>query len=959
MEKSEPPTHPGADKSWILLTLRSASRSPYARVLTKLHVCVAVAYLQIIATPVFGQPHSLHQDSPLATDGERVFAVASDGETVLVRPVESERASWERFQIRPRIGRIGGLAAREGTLFVSNSEKATLYRVDLTDGRSEIVHKGKPFVRPLDLAIGEMLFVADPGARQVFQVRLGLDTQRIEPVKALPNTITGEGSLAYSMGTLGYAEGDNIWRVTRVEDASGGKLETLQGEGDSDPRKALAQTRTFYKKGHVSTNYPTIAAPRSIAAFNGVAYAVSGQTGLVYATPRLVRKAVNSSFGLRPGEQRNFTRIALTKDWLFAIDAQRGDVVRWRRPVPVEFTIKSPPPSECLSAFYAYLQKNDALPSRTVPLSSSLERTLRDEGILAFPYVSALDSIFCSMNSDQCTKGKPKRTLAPGTTLHVPDVFVEALLAYSRTRLEGKKSLGQLVDDTVRSEEFSYARQEDWLRRLNRVPETDVTPLRDAKIGEFIVPNELVRYVAAVPAKEVTLGAMSAGLEDLRRSCPGITINPLERREAANSGLGECAADWQAIDDSHVQCIKSIHAANLPTMQRVNVAVVESEVETSHPDFASDSGAVPFNKEPVVELKPPPPSARCFDLADHGTAVTAAIGAQRWRGKSGVVAGLAPDADIEIFRADFASLPTAMFNSEVSQFLAVVNISGKSVSRDGGLASVLSTNQNVLFVVAAGNTKGAPPELCSRDETRLYPACYDDSEFPNVLVVGATTLDGTSWLQGDDTTEGSNWSQTRVHVAAPGVGYWLPGKGGAYVPIRGTSFATPLVAAAAARLAAQNIRLPRDIKYRIIATADFVPNLRPWVMGGLLNVERAVTSVRQTLIRKKGEEMRPWSLSPAGQVLKISIDGISKTISAERILRLTHLSNTLYRIVYLDDSGKLKVSLSAELPADRPLKIQLRNEDPDKPAAKGTKMVMSLSDVDDYIGAVPSGKETK
>jgi hypothetical protein len=894
----------------------------------------------------------LAPDSPLATDGAHLFAVGANGTTLLMRPTSLHRG-WEALSLDTTFGRIGGLAVgSDETLYVSDTERATLFRIDPKTRTQQIVHKGPPLRAPRELAAGDALFVADPGAEGVFRIGLESPARPIEPVKGLGERIRGDGSLAFWGGTLVYAEGMSISRLLRAVDPDGGKLEALQVEGDAKSRGSSEGTRASYK-GHEGGTYPTIDLPVSVADYKGVVYAISGKTGLVYATPRLVRRAVNSTFGLRPGDHPSYRRIAVSDDWLFAVDSG-GEVVRWPRPVPVEVTLESPL-SECLSGFFSYLTKHDALPSRQVRLASSLEATLRDEGVLKYPYVTALDRVVCDLNPHLCTDGKPKPVLPAGAPLNVPDLFVESVLAYRPTLLDGKMSLGQLVDAALTTPEFAYARDESWLRRLNRIPETETDALRDRTRGEFLVPRELVRYVIAVPATDVRGGEVTGDLAALRRRCPGVTINPLERRDALSSGSGDCTADWTTVDSAHVTMLGAIHAATLPKMTRVEVAIVEDGVDKDHPDFSSTDGLLPFDAEaataaPAVASPMPVPKTRCWDRSDHGTAVASLIGAQRWHQQAGTIAGIAPAAHLTFFSTDVGGLGHAISQSPVSAFLAVLNYSAETQSgNDDGFLSVLKQNGQTLFVVAAGNCRGDQPELCSVSSTLVYPACYSgDETVENLLVVSATTLDGKQWLDFDGTNEGANWSSRRVHVAAPGFGYWAEGNGCAYVPIRGTSFATPLVAATAARLAAAHISPPWRIKYRIIATADPVPGLGKKVMGGLLNVQRALTSLDQTLITR-GPQTTLVFIDP-GQMVNLTVNGTPRMIRLERILRLKK-TETVYHIVYEDDSERLQVSHRAEVPANTP--ITVRPIDPTT-GAVGAPQQASLGGIDDFVGPIPT-----
>src|SRR5262249_40169612 len=119
-----------------------------------------------------------------------------------------------------------------------------------------------------------------------------------------------------------------------------------------------------------------------------------------------------------------------------------------------------------------------------------------------------------------------------------------------------------------------------------------------------------------------------------------------------------------------------------------------------------------------------------------------------------------------------------------------------------------------LFIVAAGNDRH---EVCSTS-FRVYPTCWSDEK--NVLVVAASNDTD------DDVRDDSNYSQTAVHLSAPGAGYYAAGEGRKYVPVMGTSFSTPLVTSAATLLyyGSSGLTEPWQIKQRLIATADLLPD---------------------------------------------------------------------------------------------------------------------------------------
>lgn len=133
---------------------------------------------------------------------------------------------------------------------------------------------------------------------------------------------------------------------------------------------------------------------------------------------------------------------------------------------------------------------------------------------------------------------------------------------------------------------------------------------------------------------------------------------------------------------------------------------------------------------------------------------------------------------------------------------------------------------DTLFVIAAGNDSS---------DNDLYPDFPADIEAENKIVVAATF--GYSSL-----AEFSNYGATKVEVAAPGVAINSTAPTNTFMPLSGTSQATPFVTNVIAAIKDLNPSLSvRDIKSIVLDTVDIKAWLRGRVVSsGIVNKARAL-----------------------------------------------------------------------------------------------------------------------
>jgi subtilisin len=230
----------------------------------------------------------------------------------------------------------------------------------------------------------------------------------------------------------------------------------------------------------------------------------------------------------------------------------------------------------------------------------------------------------------------------------------------------------------------------------------------------------------------------------------------------------------------------------------VTVAVVDSGVDTDHPDLRDRVTLCrDFTGDSVRD--------RCHDANGHGTHVAGTIAADGGDDDRGIY-GVAPAAEIYAFKACTEDgscgadpLASAIRNAtDEGADVIVLSLGGRPEPRISA-ATTYATDRGVVLVAASGNSG---PELGSI----LYPAAH-----PNVIAVGAVgSRDGDrvardNYRTPEFSSRGveepfSNESDGSLEIAAPGVGVLSPLPGEDYGTKTGTSMAAPHVAGLTAKI---------------------------------------------------------------------------------------------------------------------------------------------------------------
>lgn len=273
-------------------------------------------------------------------------------------------------------------------------------------------------------------------------------------------------------------------------------------------------------------------------------------------------------------------------------------------------------------------------------------------------------------------------------------------------------------------------------------------------------------------------------------------------RAAAAPGDPLFGEQWSLADDT---VLGAGPAWDQTTGGDVTVAVIDSGVDTTHPDLAQniwtnpaevagngvdDDGNGFVDDAQGWNFVANSPNAR--DDNGHGTHVAGIIGA---RGGNGIgVAGVAwrvkimPIKVLDAGAVGSAATLALGIRYAVANGAKVINlsVSGPGYSRAFDEAVQFASDSGVLVVGAAGN------DGRSVDAAPVYPAAF---QAPLLVAVAATAQDG-------GLSPISNYGAGNVELAAPGQDIVSTAAGGGYERRTGTSMATPHVAGALVLLAA-------------------------------------------------------------------------------------------------------------------------------------------------------------
>lgn len=230
-----------------------------------------------------------------------------------------------------------------------------------------------------------------------------------------------------------------------------------------------------------------------------------------------------------------------------------------------------------------------------------------------------------------------------------------------------------------------------------------------------------------------------------------------------------------------------------------------------------------------------------------------------------------------------------------ARYADIANLSVGSRTKMENILTVAQTQPNLLLVIAAGNEgkdlniKATYPALLGGDSGRLRE---------QTITVAAHDGNG-------ERASFANFSAQYVDIAAPGCAISQTSGEGSTVKNFGTSMAAPFVTFTAALIRSLGIESPREIKNRIVASAQYVDKLDGIVYAaGVLNPVKAV-SLYEDVVEKKNVDKLQTGKWIRPLFVKLCADKDEFDASLVKKITVLPESPPRLRILYQNDDHRL------------------------------------------------------
>ena len=538
----------------------------------------------------------------------------------------------------------------------------------------------------------------------------------------------------------------------------------------------------------------------------------------------------------------------------------------------------------------------------------------------------------------------------PGFTLCMPDADTAAYLSFTEVKYRARdEKLAEIV--TERTE--GCDRFDDACRKLIVQFNPGIDPFSPSFGGTLMVPVKAYRVTLPVHSSDHLRRlrlALDHTIEQLTRTGQQTAAAPRVYYTVPYAGKQQSEPVRLPADPDSADSRDELKLMRYPyntdddfrnaTLSRVVVGIWDSAVDENHCDYRDDPpstallavNTIPYRSD--VDPNIPTKATNCgvgrtplTNRWDHGTFTAGIIGA-RINGRG--VVGAHPSAQMWVYEMGKDRLrddPIPLFARKFGK-PDVINLSltdDQAHALPTDLDAIIRRYKgSILFVAAAGNAFDRenkpvqdPLPFNAGEPCLIFPACWSQqgSGAANVISVVALNAQGQR-LQG---THPSNYG-TAFDVAALGVakstlyGDWIGS-------MDGTSVAAPFVTALAALIKSKalNVSLqPIQVKQRILATADFSPEVDTLVLFGSINYTRALDL--ETDVIEPQSQFAPSPFNRRRAIRKTSSERLAITdgiindvamkldplkVSSIRRIQFDKTSGTFW-VAFLDDDGVLK-----------------------------------------------------
>ncbi len=450
------------------------------------------------------------------------------------------------------------------------------------------------------------------------------------------------------------------------------------------------------------------------------------------------------------------------------------------------------------------------------------------------------------------------------------------------------------------------------------------------------VPGELIVVFEDTPSEsDVQEVADTPSVDSIETLTEDGTIALIETDESIEEVIAELEASpgIAYVEPNYVRTVQAFSAWSIDTIDAteawtvatgtdVVIAVIDTGVDYTHPEFAGrmwdGSNCVASTSIPI-----PGGCTHGYDFADNDNdPAPEGAGSDYFHGThvAGIAAGIAPGAKIMALRfgltvsSEIEAIEFARANGARIINASYSGVKSSDSERDaierfeaaGGL--FIAAAANGAFDKIGDNLDSLPegPYTSTSNAATAYPAQYS---LASIVSVAATN-------QSDGLVVSSNFGENSVDLGAPGFEIRSTYPGGVFATTSGTSMAAPHVAGVVALLKQKFPSMSSsDIKERILTTGDTLPALTgKTVSGKRLNANRALmVDFKNPTVTLLGDN--PMTLT-AGNVFTdpgaTALDDFDGDISANIVVSGTVDTNTvgLYPINYtaVDTAGNTSTS---------------------------------------------------